>query len=409
MSKLKVVIITSGYLPIPAVKGGGVETLIDYLISENETQQELELTVFSSFDEGADLSAKKLTKCSLVFIKTPGFIRLSDKLVYWFSRVVLRKANPSSYRYILQRLAYIRKVGHQLATRDFDRLILENSATLFGVLKTKQNRLKYRGKYYFHMHNEVTNDFGYQDDIEKVNKVLGVSQYINSQMQQKYPEMKKEQFAVLKNGIDPSRFSREMSAEDRQTLRQRYGILETEVVFMFTGRIAAEKGLLEALQAFEKAELVNAKFLVIGSTFFKTNVKSSYHLKIEALATKLKDTVILAGFIPNDQLGDYYGIADVCVLPSIWDEPAGLTMIEAITAGKALVTTNSGGIPEYVPSESAIILDKNQATFFSELTETMKELAKETTKRNALEEQAINQRQSYSTEKMYQDFVKIIE
>lgn len=409
MSKLKVAIITSGYLPIPAVNGGGVETLMDYLINENETEQELALTVFSSFNTEAEVASKKYQQSSIQFIKTSSLIRGVDKIVYWFSRNIFKKANPSSYRYIFQRLSYIKKVGLFLANHEFDRVILENSATLFGSIKTKKNRQKYCGKYYFHMHNEVINDFGYGEDIRNVKKIIGVSHFINSTMQQKFPEMKAEQFVVLKNGINQARFTAKMTPLEKSKLRKKHGILDSDIVFMFSGRIAAEKGLLEALLAFEKANLTNAKFIVVGSTFFMTAIKSHYHLVIDELATKLKDRVIMVGFVPNNLLRTYYEIADICVLPSIWNEPAGLTMIEALSVGKALITTNSGGIPEYVPNGSAVILDKESPEFLEKLVETMKNLYADSTQRELLQNAALNLTDTFSTTTMYKEFIKIIE
>ncbi|WP_314066411.1 glycosyltransferase family 4 protein [uncultured Vagococcus sp.] len=409
MSKLKVAIITSGYLPIPAVNGGGVETLMDYLINENETEQELAVTVFSSFDAEAEIASKKYNQSSIHFVKTLSLIKGVDKMVYWFSRNVFKRANPTSYRYIFQRLSYIKKVGLFLASHEFDRVIIENSATLFGILKAKKNRQKYCGKYYFHMHNEVTNDFGYGEDIRNAKKIIGVSQYINSTMEQKFPEMKTEQFVVLKNGINQARFTARLTTLEKNKLRKQYSILDSDIVFMFSGRIAAEKGLLEALLAFEKADLANAKFIVVGSTFFMTTIKSQYHLAIDDLATKLKDRVIMVGFIPNNLLGMYYEIADVCVLPSIWDEPAGLTMIEALSIGKALITTNSGGIPEYIPAGSAVILDKDSPDFLSELAETMRLLYTDSSQRELLQKAGLSLADTFSTTTMYKEFIKILE
>ena len=43
----------------------------------------------------------------------------------------------------------------------------------------------------------------------------------------------------------------------------------------------------------------------------------------------------------------------------MWDEPAGMTMVEAIVSGLPLITTNSGGIPEYIPRELAVILERD--------------------------------------------------
>ena len=43
----------------------------------------------------------------------------------------------------------------------------------------------------------------------------------------------------------------------------------------------------------------------------------------------------------------------------MWEEPAGLTMIEAMSCGTIVVTTNSGGIPEYTENGASIILERD--------------------------------------------------
>jgi glycosyltransferase involved in cell wall biosynthesis len=52
-------------------------------------------------------------------------------------------------------------------------------------------------------------------------------------------------------------------------------------------------------------------------------------------------------------------MADVAVLPSLWDEPFGLTCVEALAAGLPLITTKRGGIPEIADDSCAILLDCN--------------------------------------------------
>ena len=44
----RVAIVTSGYLPVPATQGGGVEVLDEYLINENERGKLVDFTVFWS-------------------------------------------------------------------------------------------------------------------------------------------------------------------------------------------------------------------------------------------------------------------------------------------------------------------------------------------------------------------------
>ena len=55
-----------------------------------------------------------------------------------------------------------------------------------------------------------------------------------------------------------------------------------------------------------------------------------------------------------------YKLADVVVLPSMWDEPAGMTMIEALACERPLITTYSGGIPEYVGQGGCALIKRDE-------------------------------------------------
>ena len=48
-------------------------------------------------------------------------------------------------------------------------------------------------------------------------------------------------------------------------------------------------------------------------------------------------------------------MADIAVVPSIWEEPFGLTVVEAMAAGIPLITTRSGGIPEICDNEAVLV------------------------------------------------------
>lgn len=43
---MKLAIITSGYLPVPASKGGAVENLVENFIKENESKKNIDITIF---------------------------------------------------------------------------------------------------------------------------------------------------------------------------------------------------------------------------------------------------------------------------------------------------------------------------------------------------------------------------
>ena len=52
-------------------------------------------------------------------------------------------------------------------------------------------------------------------------------------------------------------------------------------------------------------------------------------------------------------------MADIAVLPSMWEEPFGLTVVEAMAAGLPLITTRSGGIPEICEGVATIVEREN--------------------------------------------------
>lgn len=54
------------------------------------------------------------------------------------------------------------------------------------------------------------------------------------------------------------------------------------------------------------------------------------------------------GWVPQQKMPELYAQASVVVVPSIWDEPFGLVLIEAMASGRAVVAYKSGAIPEIV-------------------------------------------------------------
>lgn len=102
-----------------------------------------------------------------------------------------------------------------------------------------------------------------------------------------------------------------------------------------------------------------------------------------------------------------YAISDVAVLPSIWDEPAGMTMIEAAISGTPLITTNSGGIPEYIPRNAAIILNRDEH-LISNIAKSICKLMDDERLRYKLAAEGKKLRQDLNLKSYYYNFVKII-
>lgn len=395
-----VAVITSGYLPVPNVLGGAVEALDTMMIRENEKTPNFEFTVFSSWTPGVEEVVRDgaFQHADFRFVKTPTLVKAVDRCIYWTARYVLHKKKLMSYRYIAQRLWYIRKVAKALSKDDengkapFDKVMIENHATLFMTMQKYGNSERYAGKVYYHLHNEVTNDFGCKHEIAQVKKVLGVSNYIVGTLDNFLREhgeggLKREQMAVWRNGVDTSSFGSDEAKHKAKAFRRKYGIDNDDIVFLFSGRLTPEKGAEELLEAFVEVadQIPRAKLVVAGAFFFNSNIKSPFEQKLHALASRpqVEGKIIFTGFVDYNDMPVLYEMADVSVLPSIWDDPAPLAVIESLVSGKPLITTKSGGIPEYANDDCAIILDRD-GMLVENLAQAMVKLTNDPLKRAAM-------------------------
>jgi glycosyltransferase involved in cell wall biosynthesis len=128
---------------------------------------------------------------------------------------------------------------------------------------------------------------------------------------------------------------------------------------LFAARNDPVKGahtLLEAVP-FVRRSLPEARFHFYG---FEPN------------GTRLPDGVECHEFVPKSELIGLYAAADLCVVPSAWDNSPN-TVYEAMAAGKAVVATNVGGIPELVvDNETGLLVEPgNPEQLSSAITELL--------------------------------------
>lgn len=420
----RVAVITSGYLPVPNVLGGAVEALDMMMVRENEKTTNFEFTVFSSWAPGVDevIRDGAFQHTDFRFIKTPMLVKAADRCIYWAAKYILRKKKLMSYRYIAQRLWYIRKVAKALSKDDasgktpFDKVMIENHATLFMTMQKYRNAERYADKVYYHLHNEVTNDFGCKHEIAQVKKVLGVSNYIVDTLDKFLREhgeggLKPEQKAVWRNGVDTSRFGSDEARRKAKSFRTKYGINDDDIVFLFSGRLTPEKGAEELMEAFTQVadQVPNARLVVAGAFFFNSNIKSPFEQKLHDLATQpqVEGKIVFTGFVDYNDMPALYEMADVCVLPSIWDDPAPLAVIESLVSGKPLITTRSGGIPEYANDDCAIILERDNQ-LVDHLAQAMVELADNPVSRDTMIRVETGIRNQLSTSQYEKQLVNLL-
>lgn len=406
---MKVAMITSGYMPVPASLGGAVECLDDYLINENEKQGKCDITVFSAYDENAENIASTLKKTTVKFIRTPSIVKLGDLIIYHVVKILRSHSQTMSYRYILKRLHFIGKVSKDLSKFDYDRIMLENHATLLLIMKRRNNYKKYKGRYVYHLHNEQKNLYGCKIVLKYIKKIATVSGYISRCILEEVPSLEEKQVEVWRNCVDNTRFGSYLAKEKAVEMKKQYGIEDNEKVILFTGRLSQEKGIKELLQAFSLIDFTNVKLVIAGGYLSgDTKVKNSYEFELRNLADKIKDNIVFTGFVNYLDIPSMYEMADIVVIPSIWDDPAPLTVIETITSGVPLITTNSGGIVEYANKECAIILERDENLVIN-ISAALDKLLNDDELRKKMSKSALELSEKWTIQEFYSRFLECVE
>ena len=171
-----------------------------------------------------------------------------------------------------------------------------------------------------------------------------------------------------------------------------------EKSILVIGRMVPEKGILPACLAI--VEVLRAfpdwKLHVVGGRHFRKAAPSNYEKQIEQAVSAVKGQVHLHGFQPTTFTRTLQSKAAISVVPSLWAEPCGLTGLEALAAGSALLTTNGGGIPEYASGRAVMISltgterdDPNaEIAFRTALAQELHHLVKDNELREALQQKA---------------------
>ena len=402
----KVVFITDGKSPVPATKGGAVENLIEDLLDENEKQGKFEFSVLSIYEDKAFEKSKKYKHSNFHFVKCPKVIEFIDKKVYWLAKNILKKDHLISYRYILRRLYVMSKYPTILLSNDFDRVVVVTNSTLFLIFKNAKVARKYQDKVIYYLHNEVRSLFGCEKEISSIRTLIGISNFVNNSFRKLVPSLKDDQCFVLKNCIDIEKFSTK-NIKKIEEYRNKFCIGNEDFVVLFVGRLVDEKGALETIKAVKACEDNNIKLLIVGAGFYCSDIVDNYTLELRKEAEEIKERIVFTGYIDYDDMPSIYQLGDVAVLPSMWEEPAGMTMVEAVVSGLPLITTNSGGISEYISRNSAVLLERDD-TLVDKISMWIKEFKNNPKMRNRYSEKGRSLKDELNLRSFFLNFSSIV-
>ena len=232
-------------------------------------------------------------------------------------------------------------------------------------------------------------------------KVVGVSNYVINKFKN---SSSIKNYYLLKNCINLDDFKKVASSKELNEIRNKYHIKKDDFVIIYCGRLIKEKGVLELIKAFNKVNNNHMKLLIIGSKNFYYGETDTY---VDALYKEANDNIIFTGYINTHELYKYYQLAKIMVIPSIWEEAAGLVCIEAMISKLPIITTGSGGILEYV-SDKSLIVSNQKSKMIDELSEAILKLYQEKDKLESIGASNYQEALKYSSATYYQELVKLI-
>ena len=142
-------------------------------------------------------------------------------------------------------------------------------------------------------------------------------------------------------------------------------------VIAFIGRVVPEKGVHLLVQAAHELKERGHKFVIriIGSRQFDAReALTAYESELREMAAPLGEMIEFVPAVDRIRVVKEFQGADVFCAPAIWNEPLGLTILEALACGVPTVTTRRGGIPE-VGGDAALYFDPDKPGALAEVLE----------------------------------------
>lgn len=345
---MRIAILTSGILPIPAIKGGAVENLTDFYLEYNHVHKLHDITVFSTSFPGTERHPSLQSDVNhYEYIEVNSLkAKVMKRLYKWTHR-------KGYYYYTIE--YFIDQVIPKLQNGRYDIILIENRPGYILKLKGATN-----AKIIYHLHNAKldTTVPQYQQIYDAASLIIFVSKFVAQGI--KTINSQDNKSVVIFNGINLSLFRPNLHST---ISRSAFHFKDNDFVIAYNGKINPEKGIMELVKAMKLIkDHPQIKLLVMGSTFYGNNTYNDhpYAHKLLNEARPVRNRIFFTSFIPYQDMPSYLSLCDISIVPSVWDEPFGLSIVEAMAMGLPIITTRRGGIPEVVTKENAILLETDE-------------------------------------------------
>lgn len=205
--------------------------------------------------------------------------------------------------------------------------------------------------------------------LKRMKRIVAVSEEVRQELQKRLPGAKCE---VIPNGIDLQRFHLEKSGNDS---RKTFGIAGSDYLIGTIGRLVPEKGhqyLIAAAKTLCRKHQ-NVKFIFVGDGPLRNDLEKM------AAENDLAAIILFTGV--RSDIPQLLSMMNLFVLPSV-SEGLPMVLLEAMAAGKPVISTEVGDIPRIIRHNYSGLLIPPQDT--EALTAAMEELIQDSAKAQRL-------------------------
>ncbi len=204
--------------------------------------------------------------------------------------------------------------------------------------------------------------------INEADAVIAVSKGMREDILRVYPGVDPDRVVVIHNGVNPEDYRPDPGTE----ALERYGIDPERPAVVFLGRITAQKGILDFLEAARGID-PEAQLVLCAASPDTPEILAAVTDAVEAMQSVRSGVIWIQEPLPRPGAVQVLSHASVFVCPSRY-EPFGLVNIEAMACGVAVVATATGGIPEIVVDGETGYLVAPGDDFTRQLAERINEL-----------------------------------
>lgn len=177
--------------------------------------------------------------------------------------------------------------------------------------------------------------------------IISVTRYMKDFLVNEYG-ISSEKITVIKNGFTQTN-NNQVSEKETTKIRRRFGFGEHEIILLFSGRIDTCKGVNYIMDAFGQACRKNnsLRLVMLGQGSIQDCQK-----RIQSCFGKVTYT----GFLPRETVTEFYKIADIGIVPSVYDH-CPYSVLEMMANRIPLIMSRINGLDELLSDDECLFIN----------------------------------------------------